>query len=110
MKTEKNMKRSGSIRMVLPKKKKNYNDHDNRILITVNVIGSSGPLRFVVNEDDRVSSVIDSSLKLYVRGGRLPVLGSDYKDFMLYASIEGLGMVKLGVAIIRGYSILFILL
>ncbi|KAL4582422.1 hypothetical protein LXL04_006971 [Taraxacum kok-saghyz] len=103
MKTEKNMKRSGSIRMVLPKKKKNYND-DNRILITVNVVGSSGPLRFVVNEDDRVSSVIDSSLKLYVRGGRLPVLGSDYKDFMLYASIEGLGMVKLDVALIRALN------
>ncbi|GKD27700.1 hypothetical protein Tco_1233914, partial [Tanacetum coccineum] len=66
--------------------------HDSRImkntrfLITVNVLGSSGPLRFVVNIDDKVSEVINSSLKMYARGGRLPVLGSDYTKFLLYPS------------------------
>ncbi|KAI3500205.1 hypothetical protein L1887_36023 [Cichorium endivia] len=94
METEKSTKRSASIRMILPRKKKNYDDgnanvKNNRFLIIVNVVGSSGPLRLVVNQDDKVSTVINSSLKLYARGGRLPVLGSDFKDFMLYASIEG---------------------
>ncbi|KAI3785209.1 hypothetical protein L1987_44323 [Smallanthus sonchifolius] len=76
--------------MLIKKKKEN---HDNqkvkmkkRLLITVNVLGSSGPLRFVVNDDDKVSDVIDSSLKMYARSGRLPVLGSDFNKFLLYPS------------------------
>ncbi|KAI3726416.1 hypothetical protein L1987_66213 [Smallanthus sonchifolius] len=77
--------------MLIKKKKEN---HDNRhvkqkkkrFLITVNVLGSSGPLRFVVNDDDKVSEVIDSSLKMYARSGRLPVLGSDFNKFLLYPS------------------------
>ncbi|KAL9994601.1 hypothetical protein Hdeb2414_s0016g00474501 [Helianthus debilis subsp. tardiflorus] len=85
------MKRSISMRMILPLMKKNKDEHDvnvknKRLLITVNVAGSSGPLRFVVNDDDKVSTVIDSSLKLYARGGRLPILGSDFNNFILYAS------------------------
>ncbi|KAL7606266.1 hypothetical protein Lser_V15G19858 [Lactuca serriola] len=88
MEAEKNMKKIVSIQTILPRKKKNTND-DNRLLITVNVVGSSGPLRLVVNEDDKVSTVMDSSLKLYARSGRLPILGSDFKDFMLYALTEG---------------------
>ena len=84
------------MRLVLPRKKMNNYEADvnvknNRLLITVNVVGSSGPLRFLVNEDDKVSNVIDLSLKLYARGGRLPILGSDIKDFMLYASDAGSG-------------------
>ncbi|XP_024973535.1 uncharacterized protein LOC112511999 [Cynara cardunculus var. scolymus] len=70
-------------------KKKKKNDQclkKNRVLITVNVIGSPGPLRLLVNEDDTVSTVIESSLKLYARGGRLPILGSDFKNFVLYVS------------------------
>ncbi|KAJ9564280.1 hypothetical protein OSB04_000246 [Centaurea solstitialis] len=67
----------------ISKKKKS---DKNRVLITVNVIGSPGPLRLLVNEDDTVSTVIESSLKLYARGGRLPVLGSDFKNFILYPS------------------------
>ncbi|PWA99674.1 hypothetical protein CTI12_AA002060 [Artemisia annua] len=91
MKPENNMKRNNSMRLVLPRKKMNNYEADvnvknNRLLITVNVVGSSGPLRFLVNEDDKVSNVIDLSLKLYARGGRLPILGSDTKNFMLYAS------------------------
>lgn len=57
-----------------------------RLLITVNVIGSAGPLRLLVNEDDTVSTVIDASLKLYTRAGRLPLLGSDFKNFQLFSS------------------------
>nr|KAJ0209617.1 hypothetical protein LSAT_V11C400213980 [Lactuca sativa] len=77
----------------MKKQKTKNNNHDNRLLITVNVVGSSGPLRFVVKKNDKVSTVIDSSLKLYARGGRLPVLGSDVKNFMFYALIEGSGVV-----------------
>ncbi|KAK9066949.1 hypothetical protein SSX86_014273 [Deinandra increscens subsp. villosa] len=86
-KTEKKKKN----KMMIKKKNKNE-DHDNknvkeirkRFLITVNVVGSSGPLRFVVNDYDKVSEVIGSSLKMYARGGRLPVLGSDSNNFLLY--------------------------
>ncbi|CAH1413447.1 unnamed protein product [Lactuca virosa] len=68
------------------KKKDNESRKKNRLLITVNVLGSPGPLRLLVNQDDTVSTVIDLSLKLYARGGRLPVLGSDFKNFLLYTS------------------------
>lgn len=61
----------------------------NRFLITVNVLGSAGPIRFVVNEDDLVSGVIDTSLKTYAREGRLPVLGSDVNDFILHCADVG---------------------
>ena len=61
----------------------------NRFLITVNVLGSAGPMRFVVNEDDLVSGVIDTSLKTYAREGRLPVLGSDVNDFILHCADVG---------------------
>lgn len=86
------------MRLSLTRKKKNNDERDvnvknNRLLITVNVAGSSGPLRFVVNDDEKVSSVIDSSLKLYARGGRLPILGSDFKKFILYASDAGSGFI-----------------
>ncbi|CAI9282488.1 unnamed protein product [Lactuca saligna] len=88
METDKNMKKIVLMRRILPGKTKN-NSHDNRLLITVNVVASSGPLRLVVKKNDKVSTVINSSLKLYAGGGRLPVLGSDFKNFMLYALIEG---------------------
>ncbi|KAM0055672.1 hypothetical protein Hdeb2414_s0006g00208931 [Helianthus debilis subsp. tardiflorus] len=71
------------------KKKKNSdsgNVKKKRFLITVNVLGSSGPLRFVVNDDDKVSEVVDSPLKMYARSGRLPVLGFDFNKFLLYPS------------------------
>ncbi|XP_062152901.1 uncharacterized protein At4g22758-like [Alnus glutinosa] len=61
----------------------------NRFLITVNVLGSAGPLRFVVNETDLVAGVIDTALKSYAREGRLPVLGSDVNGFVLYCADAG---------------------
>ncbi|GMY24683.1 At4g22758 [Fagus crenata] len=77
------LKRSVSEKTVLLKHKKNMeaqNVKTNRFLITVNVHGSVGPIRFVVNEDDLVAAVIDTTLKSYSRFGRLPVLGSDKKS------------------------------
>jgi len=61
----------------------------NRFLITVNVLGSAGPIRFVVNEDDNVKGVIDTALKMYAREGRLPVLGSVVSNFLLYPANAG---------------------
>ncbi|KAG0491126.1 hypothetical protein HPP92_007989 [Vanilla planifolia] len=55
-----------------------------RILISVTVFGSAGPLRFVVKETELVSAIIGMVLKNYAREGRLPVLGSDLDDFVLY--------------------------
>lgn len=55
-----------------------------RLLISINVMGSPGPIRFVVREDELVGSVIDTALRSYARQGRLPVLGSDPGDFLLY--------------------------
>ncbi|KAL3645363.1 hypothetical protein CASFOL_010543 [Castilleja foliolosa] len=54
---------------MFPKQKKNQGK---RLLISVNVMGSAGPIRFVVNEDELVATVIDTSLKSYAREGRLP--------------------------------------
>ncbi|GLT28815.1 hypothetical protein SLA2020_037190 [Shorea laevis] len=74
-----NKKRSGD----------NKNAKNSRFLITINVLGSAGPIRFVVNEDDLVSAVIDTALKSYAREGRLPVLGSDANNFLLYTANAG---------------------
>jgi len=68
---------------VKSKKKKN---NINRILISINIVGSSGPLTIVVNEDDAVCDVIDKTLKSYARQGRLPILGSDATNFDIYCS------------------------
>ncbi|KAJ4706919.1 Senescence-associated protein [Melia azedarach] len=48
-----------------------------------------GPIRFLVNEDDLVSSVIDTALKTFAREGRLPVLGFDVHNFLLYCANGG---------------------
>ncbi|GMN31252.1 hypothetical protein TIFTF001_041566 [Ficus carica] len=66
-----------------------HNGPKNRFLITVNVLGSAGPMRFVVNEDDLVAAVIDTALKSYSREGRLPVLGTHASDFLLYCANVG---------------------
>lgn len=56
----------------------------NRFLVSINVLGSAGPIRFVVKEDETVANVIDYALKCYAREGRLPLLGSDSSFFLLY--------------------------
>ncbi|KAK8934035.1 hypothetical protein KSP39_PZI015714 [Platanthera zijinensis] len=61
----------------------------NRILITVTVPGSAGQIRFVVREKELVEAVIGTLLKSYAREGRLPVLGSDFNDFVLYSAYDG---------------------
>ncbi|EXB62017.1 hypothetical protein L484_002689 [Morus notabilis] len=79
--------------MLLYKQKKSQNAKGNRILISVTVLGSAGPIRFVVNEKELVATVIDTALKCYAREGRLPLLSSDLNDFLLYcpnSSIEAL--------------------
>ncbi|TKY59799.1 hypothetical protein E2542_SST16893 [Spatholobus suberectus] len=63
--------------MLLSKQKKSQNANARRLLISINVLGSAGPIRFVVNEEELVAAVIDTALKSYAREGRLPVLGTD---------------------------------
>ncbi|GAB2279901.1 hypothetical protein Dimus_014537 [Dionaea muscipula] len=59
-----------------------------RFLVIVNVVGSPGPLRFMVNEDDLVGAVIDATLKQYAREARLPALGSNPDNFLLYTTTD----------------------
>ncbi|CAG7864894.1 unnamed protein product [Brassica rapa] len=61
----------------------------NRILISVTFLGSPGPIRFVAYEGDLVAAVIDTALKCYAREGRLPILGSDFNDFIFYCPMVG---------------------
>ncbi|KMZ59801.1 hypothetical protein ZOSMA_64G00160 [Zostera marina] len=63
-----------------------------RFLIKVTVVGSAGPIRFVVKEGERVSDVIAIVLRSYAREGRRPILGSDHRDFLLYSSTYGSGV------------------
>ncbi|KAM2417308.1 hypothetical protein ACFX1W_024167 [Malus domestica] len=57
--------------MLLDKNRKNENTaKGNRLLISVTV--------------ELVAAVIDTTLKSYAREGRLPVLGSNINDFLLY--------------------------
>lgn len=65
-------------------KKVNTNTKCNRFLVSINVLGSTGPVRFVANEDDLVCEVIKTSLTLYARQGRLPILGTNVDNFFLY--------------------------
>ncbi|GAU44522.1 hypothetical protein TSUD_82290 [Trifolium subterraneum] len=73
--------------MLMSKQKKNVNAK--RLLISINVLGSAGPIRFVVNEEELVAAVIDTALKSYAREGRLPVLGTDITSFALYCPHVG---------------------
>lgn len=75
--------------MLLSKQKKNQNPKGNRLLVSINVMGSAGPIRFVVNEEELVSAVIDTALKSYARERRMPILGSDLDDFLLYCPTYG---------------------
>ncbi|PHT47957.1 hypothetical protein CQW23_12165 [Capsicum baccatum] len=70
--------------MLLYKTKKIQPEQGNRLLISITVVGSAGPIRFVVNEKELVANVLNTALKNYAREGRLPVLGSKLNDFVLY--------------------------
>ncbi|KAI3451843.1 hypothetical protein Pfo_008508 [Paulownia fortunei] len=87
------MRRSISDKSMLYNQKKknddNKNRKSNRFLITMNVLGSAGPLRFVVNGEDSAAGVIEAALKLYAREERLPILGSDINCFFLYPANAG---------------------
>ncbi|KAI4367040.1 hypothetical protein MLD38_022823 [Melastoma candidum] len=93
-KGQEKLKRNLSEKVMLQKSSKEGNNgggsndrgsvKKNRFLVTVNVLGSAGPIRFVVNEDDPVSAVIQTSLKNYAREGRLPALGTDINGFLLH--------------------------
>ncbi|CAF2110030.1 unnamed protein product [Brassica oleracea var. botrytis] len=71
------------------KKRETVTIKENRILISVAFLGSAGPIRFVAYEGDLVANVIDTALKCYAREGRLPVLGSDFNDFLFYCPMVG---------------------
>lgn len=78
---------SGMVPKLRMKKKTNDGSESatcNRFLITINVFGSTGPIRFVVKGDDNATAVIGAALKIYGREGRLPILGSDAASFFLY--------------------------
>ncbi|KAL2333230.1 hypothetical protein Fmac_014443 [Flemingia macrophylla] len=91
------MKKSGFEKMVLQRSKSKGNSwyeeqktsSSNRFLVTINIMGSAGPIRFVVSEKELVSGVIDTALKSYAREGRLPVLGFDAAHFLLYCANAG---------------------
>ncbi|KAK7407497.1 hypothetical protein VNO78_09450 [Psophocarpus tetragonolobus] len=68
--------------MLLTKQKKNLNVR--RFLVSINVLGSAGPIRFVVNDHDPIATVIETALKCYAREGRLPLLGTHITGFSLY--------------------------
>ncbi|XP_058746503.1 uncharacterized protein LOC131619425 [Vicia villosa] len=78
--------KSWSVRDEVKSNKKNNKIHINRILISINIVGSSGPLTIVVNEDDVVCDVIDKALKFYTRQERLPALKSDASYYVLHCS------------------------
>ncbi|KAL6587797.1 hypothetical protein OROMI_000775 [Orobanche minor] len=67
---------------------------NNRFLITINVFGSPGPIRFVVNGEDDAERVIGTALKHYSKEGRLPILGSDINSFFLYPANDGFEALK----------------
>ncbi|XP_010032695.2 uncharacterized protein LOC104422155 [Eucalyptus grandis] len=92
-KRQEKMKRNVSEKSLLMQKhKKNSDDNQstnkNRFLVIINVLGSTGPIRFVVKKDDLVSGVIQTALKTYAREGRLPVLGTDVNNFILHDAAD----------------------
>ena len=57
-----------------------------RVLVTVTVLGSAGPLRFLVDEGESVTGLIRAALRCYAREGRMPLLGADAAAFLLYTA------------------------
>lgn len=65
-----------------------------RVLVTVTVLGSAGPLRFLVDEGESVTGLIRAALRCYAREGRMPLLGADAADFLLYTAHGGSDALK----------------
>ncbi|OEL36054.1 hypothetical protein BAE44_0002924 [Dichanthelium oligosanthes] len=57
-----------------------------RVLVTVTVLGSAGPLRFLVDEGETIAGLVRAALRSYAREGRMPLLGTDPAGFLLYAA------------------------
>ncbi|MQL99978.1 hypothetical protein Taro_032720 [Colocasia esculenta] len=57
-----------------------------RMVVTVTVLGSTGPIRFVAGDQDPVAAVIGTALRRYAREGRLPALGCDVGKFHLFCA------------------------
>ncbi|MED6207297.1 hypothetical protein PIB30_034396 [Stylosanthes scabra] len=72
--------------MAMKKSKSKGIQQGNRMLVSINIVGSAGPIRFVVNEEDTVFVIIVTALKKYAREGRLPLLGFDPTNFLLYSA------------------------
>ncbi|CAN6445470.1 unnamed protein product [Victoria cruziana] len=72
-------------------KKNKVGDEGNRLLVMIYVMGSAGPLKIVVKEEDTVGEVVAVALKLYAREGRLPALGCKASKFELHCSHSGSG-------------------
>ncbi|QHO33304.1 uncharacterized protein DS421_9g257120 [Arachis hypogaea] len=96
------MKKTSAFEKMVMQKNKSKGSHEdqkkqqcNRLLVSINVLGSVGPIRFVVNEKDTVSAIIETALKSYAREGRLPLLGFDPTDFLLYnACFDGITLTQ----------------
>lgn len=54
------------------------------ILVSVNVLGSPGPLRIVVDKNDSVQETVDFALRRYTAQKRLPALVEPTACFGLY--------------------------
>ncbi|TVU42307.1 hypothetical protein EJB05_08704, partial [Eragrostis curvula] len=61
-------------------------DARSRVLVTVTVLGSAGPLRFLVDEGETVAGLIRAALRCYARKGHMPLLGADPAEFLLYTA------------------------
>ncbi|KAJ7526819.1 hypothetical protein O6H91_16G024200 [Diphasiastrum complanatum] len=61
-------------------------DYNYKVLVTVTVLGTIGPLRMLLEGDTAVNNVIKATLDEYAREGRLPFLGFDCTRFDLHIS------------------------
>ncbi|XP_024528380.1 uncharacterized protein LOC112345565 [Selaginella moellendorffii] len=59
---------------------------ESKILVTITILGSSGPLRSIADINTTVEQVVETALRAYAAQGRLPVLGSNAKLFDLYCN------------------------
>ncbi|KAL5212919.1 hypothetical protein ABZP36_023766 [Zizania latifolia] len=65
-----------------------------RMLVTVTVLGSAGPLRFLIDEGETITGLVRTALRCYAREGRIPLLGADAADFLVYTANGGSDALK----------------